>query len=168
MSEALVKVEPNLEITHNGHGTPRTIARGSQGKFVKKHTVAVRHSMKNAIDFLQTNADGKDKSRAAEMYEKIYEAVLKGGQEELVGMTKALEFLEKAAFGSKGKDREIEKSDESNTQIKMVLVQPLCLGESELKKRLIAAETELDRVRKAPRKPSWIEAEVVSTNEPSK
>ena len=145
---ALQKREPQLELTHDGKGNDRTIARAADGKFAKKHTAAVKKSLSSTIDFLE-GKDG-DKTRAEKMRDALYKAVLNASPEDLVGMSKAIEAFEKFAFGSKGKDRVVEHSDPQSNAVKIILVNAPTLVNNEPKK-----ETP------QPLRPSFIDAEII-------
>ena len=145
---ALAKTDPQLVTvpTKGGNGE-RIVARATDGKFAKKHSAAVKKSIRNTIDFLEGKDDGSDKTRAERMREALYQAVISASPEDLVGMTKALEAFNKFAFGSKGVDRVVEQSDPESNAIRVILITSPTLPTKEEKP--------------LPSKPSWIDAEVV-------
>lgn len=82
--------------------------------------------------------------------DKLYEAMMSATGEDLVGLSKAYAELQKAAYGSKGKDRVIEQSDPENNAIRVILITSPQLPTKEKEP--------------IPSKPSWVQAEVVSEN----
>jgi hypothetical protein len=149
-TQALAKAEPKLELTHDGRGHDRAVARGADGKFTKKHTAAVRLSMTQMITFLQGRAQGKDKSRIEEMVNALYENILKASPEDLVGQAKAIELFEKMAFGSKAKDKAVDEANPMRGITVIITQPPLAYKEQTA----------------TPTRPSFVDAEVVSTNPP--
>ena len=151
-NEALVKAEPQLELTHDGKGNERTIARAANGKFAKKHRAAVEKSIRSTIDFLEAKAPGETKSRADAMRDHLYDCILKASPEDLVGMTKAIEAFEKMAYGSKAKDRITEEAKDYGVR---VIVVPMP----------VLSNPTIDNPQiSTPVRPSFADAEVVYTN----
>jgi hypothetical protein len=156
---AIVRREPQLELTHDGKGNDRTIARGAGGRFAEKNKAAIRKNISDVIKFFEGQAvdpeTGKplDKSRHEMILSHIYDTMLSAGSEELVGLAKAYAELQRSAFGSRGKDRLLEASDPDNNRVKVILVQPPVLITDVPKPEI-----------KVPSRPSWIDAEIISTN----
>ena len=158
-NEALAKQEPQLETIIDKNGNDKTIARAADGKFSRKHSAAVKKSIKDVITFFEGKpidpATGKplDKTRHEAILDKIYEAMMSATGEDLVGLSKAYAELQKAAYGTKGKDRIIEKADPEGTEIRVILIPPLPVNHPAKEERPTT-----------PLRPSFIQAEVVSTN----
>ena len=165
MSEqALVKTqEPKLQ-TIKRNGRDIVTAKGPDGKFVAKTKVSLKEVTRKTQDFLNTKAEGKDKTRLEEMHEALFEAVLKAKDDPscLLAAVKTVETLDKMAHGSKTRDRMMEASDPDTNKVRVIVITaPTLMNE--------APRPEI----KTPTKPSFaderkelptLEAEIVQQN----
>jgi len=156
-SQALEKTEAQLETIIDKNGNDKTVARAADGKFASRHRTAVKKSLKDVIRFFESEAKdsaGKSlgKTRHEAILDKLFEAMMSATGEDLVGLSKAYAELQKAAYGTKGKDRVIEASDPENNAVKVILITTPQLPSKE--------------VVTSPSKPSFVDAEIISTNPP--
>lgn len=160
-TEALTRQEPQLELTHDGRGNDRAIARAANGKFATRHKAAIKKSIKDVISFLEGRAvdpetgNPSNRTRHEAILQKFYDAMMNATAEELVGLSKAYAELQRAAYGSKGKDNLIEQTDPDSNKVRFVIITQPDLPNKEFKREI-----------PTPTKPSWIDAEIVSTNPP--
>jgi hypothetical protein len=160
-TETLIKAEPQLVTVKKSQGEgKRMVARGLDGKFAARHRAAVKKNISDVVKFFEGKPidpeTGKplSKTRHEMLLDKIYETMMAATGEELIGLSRAYAELQKAAYGAKGKEKVIEQSDPVNNQIRVILVQPPDnLMFKEVKKEIVQ-----------PTKPSFIDAEIVSTN----
>ena len=151
-SQALEKTEAQLETIIDKNGNDKTVARAADGKFASKHRTAAKKSLKDVIKFFEgeaKDATGKPlgKTRHEAILDKIFDAMMSATGEDLVGLSKAYAELQKAAYGTKGKDRVIEAADPENNAIRVIVINAPS----------VPAKDETP----APSKPAFIDAEVV-------
>ncbi len=150
-TDTLVKAEPRIELTHDGRGNDRTIARAASGRFAKKHNASVRKHMRDTIKFLEEKDTESGKPRADVIREKVYENIKKSDPDALVGQIKAAQYLEDSAFSKSAKDKIVEESN-PRVGITIVINAPTLM------------HNELKEDHEVPAPPPFIKAEIVSTN----
>lgn len=118
--EAL-EIVPTEQIVPNsmGEGT-RSVLRGPDGKFFKKITGNAKRSLKAAQDFLNQR-DGSGETLEERLRKHLANVAMKCSPEDLNAAVKAVELLDKLAYG-KLKTSLTEDKNTTSTPISVVLV----------------------------------------------
>jgi hypothetical protein len=150
-STAMVKTAV-LEVMGHPRGE-RTIARGKRGRYVNKVQAMTEIATKQTIDLLQEkDASGKTKFQLLKQH--ILEVAMSATDEKsLIGLAKILSTFEDSAGVTAQRDNLLKDEHETNP-IKIVIISA--------PEGLKAAEPE----KAEKTRPSWIEAEILSTNPP--
>jgi hypothetical protein len=155
-TEALTKPEPKIELTHDGRGNDRLVARGAAGRFVKKSTaLAVENAKRVAKVMYMPDESGKTR------LERILESQAKVAEENADprNLGQVSSFLETAdeISGQKMIRSKLSKEPDPVNAVKIIVVSTPQLMHQELK--------EADR--KEPEPPPFLRAEILSTNDPT-
>jgi hypothetical protein len=150
---ALVKAEPRLERTHDGRGRDRTIARGANGKFVKK-SIALAADNAKRVSKVMFTPDEKGTTRLEKILES--QAAIAESNTNARNLGQVASFLETAdeLSGAKLIRTRLAKDPEPQNAVKVILVST---------PELMFPEFKHDSP--APVAPKFVEAEILSTND---
>jgi len=130
-------------------GKTRQVLRGKDGKFVRKTHDAAKRSMRSAQSLL-LERDEKGQTTEERLLKHLVETALQCSPEDLNAAVKAVEAIQKSAYG-KTKDNLTQDESKGATQISVVIIPSHSLMHSEL----------VPAPKEPPKVPSFIEAEVI-------
>lgn len=146
----------------NGQGD-RLAVRAATGRFTKMTTAIAHADAKAAQNFLAEKVKddlGKEASRKHHLRVALFDGAIKAAKEPraLGNATKAFEALNTDAALTQAKEALLQDQSHIQDPVRVVVVAPINLMHPEV--------IEFDKRKEEKRQPSFVEAEVVSTNPP--
>lgn len=130
--QALTTTEPRIELTHDGHGNDRTVARAANGKFVKRATVLAADNAKRVAKVMYM-PDESGKTRLERILESQAKLAEENADPRNLGQVSS--FLETAdeISGQRMIRSKLAKEPDAVSAVKIIVVSTPQLMHGELK-----------------------------------